>query len=96
MVEMGAFREFEPRHIADARFIGLGASGGEVSAPLEKAPPREVWAGLERLIARYLDESQGFTARRAMFSDTDRSDFDHLSRLGEWDLADDPLAEVLE
>ncbi|SIS52369.1 double-strand break repair protein AddB [Roseivivax lentus] len=96
MVEKGAFREFAPRHIADARFIGLGASGSEVAAPLDKAPPGEVWAGLERLIARYLDAGQGFTARRAMFSDKDRSDFDHLSRLGEWDLADDPLAEVLE
>ncbi|MHA6324494.1 double-strand break repair protein AddB [Roseivivax sp. CAU 1753] len=95
MVEQGAFADFAPRHIADAQFIGLGAKPGEVAAPLDEAPPAQVWAELEALIARYLDAGQGFTARRAMFSDQDTGDYDHLSRLGEWDLADMPLAEVL-
>ncbi len=96
MIELGAFEDFTPRHVADARFIGLGSKDGEVPAPLDKAPPAEVWTGLQRLIARYLDASQGFTARRAMLRDQDRSDYDHLSRLGEWELADDPVAEGLE
>jgi hypothetical protein len=47
-----------------------------------------VWAGLARLIASYQDATTGYTARRAMFKAAFDSDYDPLSRHGEWDMAD--------
>ena len=34
-------------------------------------------------------------ARRALENGTDPSDYDHLSRFGEWDMTDDPAPEDL-
>ena len=93
MIEKGAFADFAPDRVEAAHFVGLGADAGEVAAPLDKAPPMQVWAELETLIAKYLDPGQGFTARRAMFRDEDTGDYDHLARLGEWDLSQTPVPE---
>ena len=35
--------------------------------------------------ARWREPERGYSARMAMMSDKDRSDYDHLSRFGEWD-----------
>ncbi|MDF1727440.1 MAG: double-strand break repair protein AddB [Sulfitobacter sp.] len=85
ILEEGGFAELGIASVADAVFIGLGATPAEVAAPLEDEPPREVLEGLRALIAKYLDEDQGFTARRMMQRDADVGDFDHLARYGEWD-----------
>ena len=57
--------------------------------------PDEAWARLIALVARYQRPSQGFTARRAMQKTRDRSDYDLLSRYGEWDVTDKPVPEDL-
>jgi ATP-dependent helicase/nuclease subunit B len=45
----------------------------------------ETWTGLMRLVAAYRDEATGYMARaRPQFLDY-ASDYDHLSRLGEWE-----------
>ena len=62
-------------------------------APLDEEPPAKVWSDLEALIARYLDAGQGFTARRAMLLDSGSSDYDDLSRLGEWSVSDKANSE---
>ena len=54
-----------------------------------------VWAKFEQLISAYLEPDSGFTARRAMFKDQDISDYDPLSRFGEWDLTVPPSKEDL-
>ena len=39
-------------------------------------------------MARYRQRTQGYVARRALQNDSDRSDYDALSRLGEWRVSD--------
>lgn len=92
----GGFGEIGPSEVEAAEFIGLGSSPKTVPAPLEETPPEQVWRELADLIGAYLSPDQGFTARRAMFLDTDISDYDHLSRYGEWDRASESSPEVLK
>lgn len=77
-------------------YIGLSNSPKEVEAPLADMPPNQVWEEFEQLITRYLDVEQGFTARRALRKDTDISDYDQLSRFGEWDATEEPVSEDLQ
>ena len=45
--------------------------------------------------ASYASPTQGYTAGRAMEKTTDESDYDDLSRFGEWDETDAPVPEDL-
>ena len=96
MAERAAFHQIDPRHVVRAAFVGLGSDTKEVDAPLDKISSDEVWARFEGLIRRYLDDGQPFTARRAMFKSTDQSDYDHLARYGEWDIATPARKEPVE
>ena len=82
--------------MARAVFIGLGSTPEEVDAPLDDHPPEKVWAEFAKLVSAYLDAGQGFTARRALFKEDDPTDYDQLSRFGEWDTTQDPVPEDLE
>lgn len=95
MAEKGGFENIDPADVANAVYIGLSNSPKEVEAPLSEIPPAQVWEEFEQLITRYLDLEQGFTARRALRKDTDISDYDQLSRFGEWDATDEPVSEDL-
>ncbi|MFW2542812.1 double-strand break repair protein AddB [Primorskyibacter sp. 2E107] len=97
MALRGAFPDLMPKHVERALFISLKPGDPkEVPAPLEESPPDKVWEELTRLISAYLAPDRGFTARRALMSDTDFAEYDHLSRLGEWDVTDAPHREILE
>lgn len=96
MIEEGAFKSIGSSPVRDAVFISLGAGLSEVSAPLEDEPPAKVIGELRQLITAYQDPEQGFTARRMMQKDIFGSDYDLLSRFGEWDVTEDPQAEDLE
>ncbi|MBV2359505.1 double-strand break repair protein AddB [Thalassococcus sp. CAU 1522] len=94
---LGGFADIGPAPVAEAVFIQLAAGDPrEVPAPLEDMPPHETWSDFAKLIAAYDDPDQGYTARRAMLKDTDSSDFDHLSRFGEWNVTAKPRREGLE
>lgn len=95
MVERGAFTSVGTRPVQSATFIGLNAAMKNVAAPLDKQPPDQVWAELETLFANWHEIERGYTARLALFSKSDQSDYDHLSRYGEWDTSDDPTPQVL-
>lgn len=96
MIERGAFENLAPDHVARALFISLSPSDPkEVPAPLEDAPPETVWAEFTALIAAYADPAKGYTARRALLSDSDAGDYDHLARFGEWDVTDTATPEPL-
>lgn len=96
MATQGAFDGLPPAEVAQALYIGLTAPPKEVPAPLDKEPPEQVWEEFTALIAAYQQADQGFTARRAMQEDKHVSNYDQLSRFGEWDGADDAAREVLE
>ncbi|PJI85887.1 double-strand break repair protein AddB [Yoonia maricola] len=95
MVELGAFESLGPMSVAGATFIGVNAAMKKVPAPLDDNPPNQVWGELEALFANWHDPKRGYTARLALFSKTDQSDYDHLSRYGEWGTSDDPDPQVL-
>lgn len=82
--------------VADARYIGLGASPTEVPAPLEDETPQTVIEGLKSLVRAYVVDGYGYTSRRAMQRDAVSGDYDHLARFGEWDHSSAPQRVVLK
>lgn len=97
MAERGGFGAVGARPVAGFTYIQLGGDGAEVTVTRDEMDLDAEWLAFTNLIAAYLDPAQGFTARRAMFKDSDnfrdRSDYDHLSRYGEWQASDAPVAE---
>lgn len=93
MIERGAFAEIGPRSVAAMSYVHLGGTGDCRMLALGREDVEETWTRLQGLIARYLSPSQGFAARRAMQMSRDISDYDHLSRFGEWDITDLPVPE---
>nr|WP_281496138.1 double-strand break repair protein AddB [Marivita sp. S6314] len=89
----GGFTQLSPRSVADARYISLGGEGKEVPAPLDECPPDRTLAMLNTLIEAYRDPDTGYTARNKMHKDVFGSDYDQLSRYGEWD-ASNPAQKV--
>ncbi len=95
MAERGAFQGIEPAPVEGAVYIGVGTSPKEEPAPLHEISTEEVHRELESLLAQWLAPARGYTARRAMEGDRLGSDYDHLSRLGEWEVSDTPQRVVL-
>ena len=87
VAENSGFAEIEPNKVFNAAFVSLGNPAKIVNAPFEKESIEEAYRKLWQLIERYQDPNQGFTARRALFKSDDFSDYDHLSRYGEWDVS---------
>lgn len=90
MAERGGFDDLPPDHVARVAYIGLGTNPGEVEIPLEPGLIDRTWAELEKLINRYRSPDQGYVARRMLFSRRDETDYDQLSRFGEWDETMEP------
>ncbi len=86
MAARGAFTDLGPREVAAMTYIRLGGEGECRDVQLPSETVEGVWERLEQLIAAYLDPKQGFSARRALFEQKSVSDYDHLSRFGEWDM----------
>jgi len=95
MAEFGGFDGINPAPVTRAAYIGLGADQGEYPAPLDEEPINTVWKNFDKLVRAYFSPKQGYTARRAMFRDTDYSDYDQLARFGEWDVTTPPSPEDL-
>ncbi|MFO1203322.1 MAG: double-strand break repair protein AddB [Tabrizicola sp.] len=95
MAEAGGFKGLNAEEVARVVYVGLKAELKTSEIVLEPGHVAEVWAEFARLIAAFSRRSQGYTARRALETVRDVTDYDHLSRFGEWDLTDDPVAEDL-
>lgn len=93
IAEQGGFKDVDPNTVAEAVFISLGTNFTEVAAPLDKEPTQQVLSGLRDLISKYMDPTQGFTSRLKLQKDTDKGDYDHLARYGEWDRTAMPKGE---
>ena len=87
LVERGAFGLPEPLDVGEIRYVGMTDKGQVVATEITDAIRAQTWAGLVKLLVHYRREGTGFTARRAMMLQTQRSDYDLLSRFGEWDLS---------
>lgn len=95
MAEGGGFKGLGPAEVARLSFVGLKAELAVETTDLQPGELAETWAEFGRLMASYARRDQGYTARRALEKGTDPSDYDHLSRFGEWDMTDDPAPEDL-
>jgi len=95
MVERGAYKLLGSPTVHSAAFISLGSETGEVSAPLDVENPGQVWENLHQLIRSWNENTRGYTARWAVFSNRINLPYDHLSRFGEWEYSDDPAPEKL-
>jgi RecB family exonuclease len=93
LVLEGGFDPLSPRFVAEARYISLSGEGYEVPAPLEDCPPERTLSMLRKLIEAYREPDIGYTARSKMHKDIFGSDYDQLSRYGEW-TASDPVTKV--
>ncbi|MEM0934607.1 MAG: double-strand break repair protein AddB [Pseudomonadota bacterium] len=94
MVERGAFSGLDAGPVHEMTYLSLGPSGLDreipLSAPGGAHAPDLALDGLARLVARYAERAQGYTAQRAAERMQFAGDYDHLSRHGEWDLSDQP------
>ncbi|MBW6505438.1 MAG: double-strand break repair protein AddB [Rhodobacteraceae bacterium] len=93
MAEKGAFDAIGPCPVAGYSYIQLGGAGATRDMEYDKTLILETWEGLQKMLAAYLSRETGFAARRAMQKVTDKGDYDHLARFGEWDVTDPPVPE---
>ena len=87
MARTGAFESLGPQQVAKIIFLGLKAELKQVETVLAPQDIDAIWDEFGKLIAAYANPAQGYTARRALQSERDVSDYDHLSRFGEWDMS---------
>ena len=95
MAQNGAFSGIEPAETAGLEYIGLGSTPKVHEIDLESDIVDQTWAGLKSLISAYQQETTGYAARARMEKRTDLSDYDHLSRLGEWSDSDEAVDKVV-
>jgi ATP-dependent helicase/nuclease subunit B len=93
MAERGGFPGVPPEAVAKVVFVGLKAELMTVETEMEPGQAGAVWDQFVLLMGEYARPDQGYTARRALMKETDASDYDLLSRFGEWDQTDDPQPE---
>lgn len=85
----GAFGDLGPRVTSRVTYQAMKPGLKEQGQDLTEQAILDLREQLEALVAAYLDPATGFTARRMAAETAWTGDFDHLSRLGEWSLADD-------
>ena len=93
MAERGGFPGVDPEDVAKVVFVGLKAELKTVETDLQPGDVGTVWDEFVRLMTDYARPQQGYTARRALMKDDDETDYDHLSRYGEWDQTTAPKPE---
>lgn len=95
MAENGAFKGLDLTEVAKLAYVGVKADFKVVEIPVEPGEIALIWEQFAELITDYSRPTRGYSARAAMNKDTDDSDYDHLSRYGEWDETADVVPEDL-
>ncbi|MBL3568244.1 double-strand break repair protein AddB [Rhodovulum sulfidophilum] len=93
IAERGGFEDIPAAPVDHVTYIGLGQPPKTVTNTLDDDLVARTWAELDRLIARYARPEQGYTARNRIQKRSDITDYDLLSRFGEWDETDPPDPE---
>ena len=88
MVERGGFADIGPATVDRFTYVGLNKAQKIVETIVTETVLAEVWEGVNSLVRDYFNRDTGYTARRAMFDGRSYSDYDHLSRYGEWGPSD--------
>jgi ATP-dependent helicase/nuclease subunit B len=90
LAEEGGFKGLGPQQVEKITYVGLGSSGKITGDDITPEKLVDVRAGLYRLIGSYARRDQGYTSRRAVFTERFPGDYDHLARFGEWEMTDTP------
>ncbi len=85
IAEAGGLTDIAPTPVSGLVYIGLGSDPKTMSLDLGGDLIDTTWAGLVNLIQTYRQGKIGYTARARMEMLNDASDYDHLSRFGEWE-----------
>lgn len=93
MAARGGFVQLGPRDVARITYVGLGATPKLEETDITADLDAQIWDGLRALIAAWSSPDQGYAARRMLFSERERSDYDHLARYGEWEQQDTPVPQ---
>ena len=90
LAEEGGFKGLGPQEVAKITYVGLGSSGKVTEDEITEGKLAGVRDGLYHLIGSYARHGQGYTSRRAVFTQRFPGDYDHLARFGEWEMTDTP------
>jgi len=96
IAQAGGFEGIAKAKVNHLELIGLGAGGTERALDVEDGAIDIIWGDFTMLIEAYGNIDLGYLARSRSELLTYESDFDHLSRFGEWQDGDDFEVEVLE
>ncbi|MFQ5437721.1 MAG: double-strand break repair protein AddB [Paracoccaceae bacterium] len=92
IAQKGGFRGIPPAPVALLRYVGIGSEAKTRNLDLDDDLIAATLEGLCRLIRQYDVRETGYSAR-ARLRRRDVSDYDHLSRHGEWDASDPALSQ---
>lgn len=91
----GGFEDIDAADVSRLEYIGMGAGARVQPVDEDQDATRNAWDRFAELIAAYENTQRGYPARQQPALLSYASDYDHLSRLGEWDDGDDAaLQEV--
>jgi len=90
IAQAGGFKDLAPATVAHLEYISLKNPEKPVCPPINDEPTDTIWQQFTELLVAQFQGETGYGARMKMEKDEDISDYDHLSRLGEWDPSDDP------
>ncbi len=93
MAAEGGFKDLGPQTVSRITYVGLGSAGKDESSEITDDELDGVRSGLAKLIGSYAVRAQGYTSRRAVFTERFPGDYDHLARYGEWEMTDAPAPE---
>ncbi len=91
MAARGGFEGIPAAGIAWLQYIGMGATRKTENVETEDGLLTDTWTGLVELLLAYTDPGLGYPARSRMTERDYGSDYDHLSRYGEWSEVDTPV-----
>jgi hypothetical protein len=95
IASMAGFEKQPAQPVEHLRYIGLGLDRKEQEIEINTQILREIYEEFRQLIGTFNEPYKGFTARDKVQLCTHASDYDHLSRKGEWQDSDEPNPQVV-
>ena len=92
----GGFKNIPPKHVSLINYISMSSKHNNVLKTLSPEEIKNTENEFLNLIKCYKEEKMGFTARLRMEKVSFTSNYDHLSRYGEWDETSTPVKQILE
>jgi double-strand break repair protein AddB len=95
IAKFAGFDNLKPQSVEHLKYIGLGPDQKEYEITVDDETITQIWEEFRALIAAFNEPTKGFTARDKIQKTTFGSDYDHLSRFGEWQDSDEPDPQVV-